>query len=257
MRTAVISDIHGNDVAFAAVVEEIERLGCEQLVCLGDVALLGPQPVECLRRLRELGARIAMGNTDIVLALPSAAAAAERDHAATAAARAWTSSHLDDSARAFIRRFQPVLHVDIGYGQELAAFHATPRSFIEDLPPTSSVARFEECAAAVPTASVLAGGHMHLQFIRRFGSRTFFNPGSVGLSYDPDQPPERRSLDPWAAYAIVETHPAGLSVSFRRVSFAVDELVAVLERSGMPGAHNRIVQWRGEPVPGETAEWSA
>lgn len=35
---ALVSDIHGNDVALAAVVAELERLGIERAVCLGDAA---------------------------------------------------------------------------------------------------------------------------------------------------------------------------------------------------------------------------
>ena len=38
MRLALISDQHGNDVAFAAATEDIGRLGVDDIVCLGDVA---------------------------------------------------------------------------------------------------------------------------------------------------------------------------------------------------------------------------
>jgi diadenosine tetraphosphatase ApaH/serine/threonine PP2A family protein phosphatase len=40
---ALVSDVHGNDVALARVVAELERLGVERVVCLGDVAQGGPQ----------------------------------------------------------------------------------------------------------------------------------------------------------------------------------------------------------------------
>jgi predicted phosphodiesterase len=33
---ALVSDVHGNDVALARVVAELERLGVEHVVCLGD-----------------------------------------------------------------------------------------------------------------------------------------------------------------------------------------------------------------------------
>ena len=44
MRIALISDLHANEVALAAVLADIARVGVDQIVCLGDVATLGPHP---------------------------------------------------------------------------------------------------------------------------------------------------------------------------------------------------------------------
>lgn len=46
MRTAVVSDIHGNLVAFEAVLAELRREGPEEVVWLGDVAATEPRPRE-------------------------------------------------------------------------------------------------------------------------------------------------------------------------------------------------------------------
>jgi hypothetical protein len=61
---ALISDIHGNDIAFAAAAADMERLDLDRCFCLGDVAQGGPQPAESLARLRGLGCRVVMGNSD-------------------------------------------------------------------------------------------------------------------------------------------------------------------------------------------------
>ena len=53
MRLGLISDIHGNRLALDAVLEELEREGVDEFICLGDVAV-GPQPAEALERVREL-----------------------------------------------------------------------------------------------------------------------------------------------------------------------------------------------------------
>ena len=60
---ALIADIHGNLPALDAVLEELEREGVDQILCLGDVAV-GPQPTETLERVRELGCPVVMGNWD-------------------------------------------------------------------------------------------------------------------------------------------------------------------------------------------------
>ena len=44
MKVAVISDIHGNYQALESVLEDIEKEKCEKILCLGDLAMAGPQP---------------------------------------------------------------------------------------------------------------------------------------------------------------------------------------------------------------------
>jgi predicted phosphodiesterase len=56
MRIGLISDIHGNDVAFAAVVDDLERFEVDTVVSLGDVAQGGAEPAASLDRLRALRA---------------------------------------------------------------------------------------------------------------------------------------------------------------------------------------------------------
>ena len=67
MRLAIVSDVHGNDVAFAAVVADAHRLAVDGFVSLGDVAQGGPQPRETLERLRRLDCPTVMGNSDALL----------------------------------------------------------------------------------------------------------------------------------------------------------------------------------------------
>ncbi len=52
MRVALISDIHGNRVALETVLAAIERDAPDQIVCLGDVAAMGPDPGGTLDLLR-------------------------------------------------------------------------------------------------------------------------------------------------------------------------------------------------------------
>lgn len=48
MRTAIVSDIHGNLEALTAVLADIKSQGCERIFCLGDIIGYGPNPRECL-----------------------------------------------------------------------------------------------------------------------------------------------------------------------------------------------------------------
>ena len=67
MRFALLSDQHANDVAFRAALEDVERLGVEEVICLGDVAQGGAQPAQTLDRLASLGCETVFGNADALL----------------------------------------------------------------------------------------------------------------------------------------------------------------------------------------------
>ena len=68
MKYAVISDVHANPVALAAVLAECERLGVERIVCAGDVVGYGPDPAGAIRILRERNIPTVLGNHDAIVA---------------------------------------------------------------------------------------------------------------------------------------------------------------------------------------------
>ncbi len=47
--TAIVSDIHSNEEALHAVLEDIEDSGVEEIICLGDLIGYGPNPRQVLR----------------------------------------------------------------------------------------------------------------------------------------------------------------------------------------------------------------
>ena len=67
MRLALLSDQHANDVALRAALEDVERLGVDDLVCLGDVVQGGAEPAQTLDRLASLGCETVLGNADALL----------------------------------------------------------------------------------------------------------------------------------------------------------------------------------------------
>jgi len=63
-RIAFIADIHGNLAALEAVVEELRREAPDRVICLGDVAVDGPQPTEVMEILHHHGWPSVRGNHD-------------------------------------------------------------------------------------------------------------------------------------------------------------------------------------------------
>jgi predicted phosphodiesterase len=206
---ALVSDVHGNDTALAAVVEELERLGIERVLCLGDAVQGGSQPAEVLDRLAELGWPVILGNADaFLLEVPEDSPEWMREEQLER--RAWTLGQLSAQHLDQIRSFVPTLDVQLADGFVLRAFHGSPRSYDDIVLPETPDAEAERILGG-SGADLLAGGHTHLQWARYVDGALYVNPGSVGFAYDRfDDDPSPKNL---AEYAIVN----GGSVEFRRV----------------------------------------
>ncbi len=67
MKTAVISDIHGNLAAFEAVLDDLDRQQVSDILCLGDNIGYGPDPEEVIQKLRQRQILSIQGNHEYAL----------------------------------------------------------------------------------------------------------------------------------------------------------------------------------------------
>ena len=231
MRVGVISDIHGNAVALDAVLDDLEDV--DHLVCLGDVVEGGPQPVECLERVRALACPVVMGNTDEWLLDP----ALEHDDPSRVEQARWTRSSIGNDGLEFLRAFEPTVMVG-----DVLCFHGSPLSNEDLLQPTTPDDEFEQMLGGAD-ARVMCGGHIHFQWTRRFRGSLFFNPGSVGFVNDYKRAARERGLDPFAEYAVVSLDGERLSLDLRRVPYDVAAVKAACYDSGMPYGDEIARRW--------------
>lgn len=239
MRIAIIADIHGNLTALDRVLSEIEAEGLTECVCLGDVAGLGPCPREALHRLRELACPVVMGNADEFLLDPSLLdphrhPGADENLRRMHDIERWCAGSLDEEDRAFIRTFRPTVELRLDGGETLLCYHGSPRSPWEHVEVSASEADLEE-RLGPSRCRVMAGGHTHEQFVRRWGESVVLNAGSVGLAYEATAGNAPRN-PPWAEYAIVTSNGDALRVELRRVALDAREQHDAVLRSGMPHA---------------------
>ena len=64
MRTAIVSDIHGNFAGLMAVIADIQRHNCDRILCLGDLADGGQQSADVVQYLRDHNILTVQGNHD-------------------------------------------------------------------------------------------------------------------------------------------------------------------------------------------------
>jgi len=242
VQLALIADIHGNLPALEKVIADIERGTCDQVICLGDVAV-GPQPVETLDRLRQLGCPAVMGNWDACMLGDDPKVDGELAEMLVDACT-WSTAQLRPEHLDYVRSFKDTLEVRLDDETLLLASHGSPRSFDDAIFATTPDEELEQMLAG-RQAAVYATGHTHFQLFRRFGESVVLNVGSVG------QPFRRQRagvmhVSPWAEYCVVTAEDGRLAVEFRRTPIDVDEILRTMLASGMPHADWWADHWRPE-----------
>lgn len=70
VKTGIVADAHGNDVALRAVLKDASRFGADCWRALGDLVLFGPRPAEVLELLHGLPGTEDTGPLPLTVAPP-------------------------------------------------------------------------------------------------------------------------------------------------------------------------------------------
>ena len=241
MRVALLSDIHANLVALDAVLEDILLRRIDQIICLGDVATLGPQPSETVARLRDLKCPCITGNHEVALLTPQSLAASD---GWVREASEWALRQLSLRDLKYLQSFQPSLEVQLDASHKMLCYHGSPRSENEFVFSCLPDHELYELLASLP-AAVIALGHTHEQMLRQYSGKLIINPGSIGCPFEmPWDPKTSPRLLLWAEYAIVEARDGALSVELHRVPLDMRRLSLVARRSTMPGIDYWLSAWQ-------------
>jgi predicted phosphodiesterase len=243
MRTAILSDIHGNAVALRAVLEELDAEGIERVVCLGDVCQGGPEPEACVDLLGERGWPTVLGNADaFVLDASAAESGSETVSQRQLEVRQWAYDRLGSARRDAIASYPPTVSADLGDGRTLLGCHAVPADYDSVVLPSATEDEFR-AAFGGTGADLVACGHIHLPYVRRIGATLVLNPGSVGLGYDHEQEADAVRFDAWASWVVVSTRDGRLSLDFRRTPFDVQAVADAHLAAGMPHGDDYAQAW--------------
>ena len=224
MRIAIVSDIHGNQTAFEAVLADLRQTSPDLILHGGDLADGGASPVEIVDRIRSLGWQGVMGNTDEMLWMPeSLAEFANRSpqlrplFTAIQEMASATCAALGEERLAWLRGLPRVqIHAP------MALVHASPESLWRAPLPEASDAELESVYRPLGQP-IAVYAHIHRSYIRSVRGMIVANTGSVSLSYDGD----RR-----AAYLLLH----GSTPEIRRVEYDVDRELTFLSACGLPHA---------------------
>ena len=241
MRIALISDIHGNDAAFQAVIRDLAAAEVDRTIFLGDAATLGPQPTRVIARLRNLNCDCIMGNHDeflidaeLIKSYTSVKPVVDAVH--------WCREQIGDDDVAFIKTFKHELELQLSPAVKMLLVHGTPRSYYEELLATTPA---DEVDAMLDNreAAIIAGGHTHLQMLRQHHGMLLVNPGSAGMPFRDFAEGREPIVLPHAEYAIIEVIGENVRVDLRRVTYDTQVVYRVMEQSTHPMRSMLMAAW--------------
>ena len=239
MQILIVSDIHANLFALDAVIQDAGSF--EQVWCLGDIVGYGPQPNECIERLREFDLISLAGNHD----LGAVGKAAMWDFSRDAQdALFWTRHALTTQNMDWLNSLSGTTQL-MEHGITLT--HASPRDPVWEYIISREIAKENLEFFSTPFC---LNGHTHQPIIFRKPwdglkvmeerlrvnepvhlvphDRVFINPGSVG------QP---RDEDPRAAYALLDLDT--MTLTHRRVMYDVSATQQLMKNAKFS---NRLIR---------------
>ncbi len=247
MKTAIISDIHGNLISLNAALAAISRKHVDGIVCLGDIAATGPRPAECIDVIRSLSCQVVMGNTDerFVAGGKARGKAGGKEVHMLEKMDEWTASKLSASDFEFIRSFRQTVAIDLPGGRSMLCYHGSPRSNTELITSSTGEERMRELFSGAEGYELYIGGHSHVQMFRRFGYSAVINPGSIGLPFVKLDTGKALNV-PRAEYAVVTADEEGIQVELCAVQVGLSSIVDDGLSSDLPHSDVWASDWQEE-----------
>ena len=234
MRYLVISDIHANLAAFEAVLAHAAG-EFDFIWCLGDMVGYGPDPNECIARLRDFPHLCLAGNHDWA-ALGRLDIQSFNTDARVAVL--WTQQELTPASRAYLESLPTNLVQD-----SFTLAHASPRQPVWEYVLDPLIAQRNFAYFDTPYCLI---GHTHIPVIfRRIvtpggeGCQTLLPPfkermplGEAQALVNPGSVGQPRDGDPRASYAILDTET--MTWDHRRIPYPVEITQEKMRARGMP-----------------------
>jgi predicted phosphodiesterase len=235
MKYALISDIHANRPALAAVLNDIERRAdVGAIYHLGDLVGYAPWPNEVVEMITGAGIAGVAGNYDSTVGTDYKHCGCRyedpRQEELSHVSYAWTREHVTPVTKKYL--------AGLPFRIDLApeGGHQSGRVILVHGTPTLNTVYWGEdrsdefCSkmashAGAKAGDVLAFGHTHKPWHREVGGIRFVNTGSVGRPKDGD----------WrAGYVLLDAGAEGVNVEFVRVEYDLDAAMRGVRESELP-----------------------
>ncbi len=227
MRVLIISDIHGNEVALKAVLNDAGKY--DYLWVLGDLVDYGPDPHLVIDEVKSLSPDVViMGNHDNAVANGVDCRCSPKTHELSVYTRKEVSLKLvTDEQITWLKSLPVIKEFRLGRFRFFIT-HGSPSNPLHGylLPNLSGDALINYLTPPgmheVVDCDYVVVGHTHIPMNLRAGNSRVINPGSVG------QP---RDGDPRASYALLNLETGDYVV--KRVKYDIKEVISRIDSLGL------------------------
>lgn len=228
MRIAIISDIHGNDLAFEAVLHDLQQQPpVDQLIIAGDLCLNGPCPKQVIECVKSLNCPVIQGNTDMEI-LTHALDKSEKKRNTVS----WTREQIGAAGVDYLASLPFSYRIANPHGSDLFIVHANPLNLEDAIFPNASDSVLEHFLGGLDEhIGALAFGHLHIAYTRQWRHLLLVDVGSCGIPRDEDHR---------ASYAILSWQDQQWQAEILRVTYDVQAVVKQLKTCGIPNPEKRI-----------------
>jgi predicted phosphodiesterase len=228
---AFLSDIHSNIEALGNCLAEVEKLGADRLVCLGDVIGYGPQPRDALRTIMDRCEFSLLGNHE-----HGAMFYASDFNPRARQAIDWTRDQLNrrDCSREENMQFWNYLDGMKKEHREAAMLfvHGSPRDPVREyMVPRDAQdqQKMSECFEKMGDASLCFIGHSHVPGVYTRSGK-FLAPAEIGMEWEVDEPAivnvgsvgQPRDGDPRSSFVTYDGDGTNGTVRFYRAEYDVE-----------------------------------
>jgi len=214
VRIAFIADVHANMIAFEAVLNEIDRLDIERIICAGDAVGYYPYPNETIELLRSRGILSILGNHDRAVIRINPVGM----NRIAAEAVLWTAKYIKAENVDYLKELKSKLRIEID-SIPIGIYHGSPRDddeYLYEVDASGELLEMCDCR-------MLVVGHTHIPFVKRLRDGMVLNPGSVG------QP---RDGDPRASFLTLDSESE--TTEIRKVEYDIASVERKVTEAGLP-----------------------
>ena len=179
-KIGIISDIHGNDVAFKEVLKRLEGK-VNSIICLGDMIAIGPNGNEVINIARELeNFQTVLGNHEryYLYGFNNPLSCTAQDH------QDWVKKQISEENGEYIKNIPTNIEL-IHKNKKILFLHYAKRQgpglYFEYIVKEANYEKLDDLFKNYD-ADIILYGHEHISSIFK-GERTFINPGSLGCPH--------------------------------------------------------------------------
>ena len=220
--------------------EDVKANNCEQVFCLGDLAMAGPQPRMVIDYVRKQNNwTVIQGNTDKMIAdfSPEILQNVKNNFPVMANALADDVIFIEEDKKDYLRNLPAQKELTLE-GVKLLLVHGSPRRNNEDILPDMPLKIIEEMLEGT-NADLIFCGHTHVPAGYQTNKKqTVVNVGSAGRPM---------TDEPKACYVIADFQDGGFSIEHRFIDYDRQTAADIMSARNFDGA-DKLAQMILHPV---------